>query len=282
MIKGISLFMLLILCMGGFLTGCQDKIDNPILSSNSNLNSNPVNLPRVNLVMGGSALFFGGWRPPISLDKPFTPGMQVPVKFIVVDSGGNPVTSGVDAVIIIGDATSDQAVLDDAATGQWTANITLPAVGTYDVILIGNVMNVTPLSITVAESVPEGDITNDSCHYGCGNGYCWDGWNGYGWGNWDGYCGNNNGCRSNDGNTYGNNTGHSGNCGGCGNNTDHYGNGGGCGNNTDHYGNGGGCGNNTDHYGNGGGCGNNTGRSGNGGTCGNNNKNKSCGNTYGH
>jgi hypothetical protein len=261
------IMMLVVACVVGILvlTGCQRITDNPV----ANTNSNSINVPRINLVVGGTTqLVFSGWRPPISLGKPFNPGMQVPVKFIVLDQTGNPAKSGVDATIVIGDITSDPAVIDDSTTGQWVANITLPGVGTYDVVLIGNVMNVAPLTITIEEAVPQDDTEEDHGENGCGGG-CGqhhDGGNCDGWGN---YNGGNCGKQGNTNNGYGNNY-NGGNCGNRGNTNNGYGNnsnGGNCGNrgNTNNgYGNnsnGGNCGNrgNTNNgYGNksGNGCGN--------------------------
>ncbi len=265
-----------VLCVGIFvLAGCQGTIDNPV----TNTSSSSVNIPRINFIVGGSYIF-GEWKPPISLATSFTPGQQVPVKFTVLDENGNPAKTGVDATILIGNVVSGPAVIDDSTIGQWVTNITLPGVGTYDVVLIGNVKNVTPLTITIEVAVPQGNTgttpSGSSCGGGC-NHYNDRGNCGGGVSN-GGNCGNrddnsHNGC-DNEGDHY-----NDGNCGNRGDSHDGHGNGNG--NN-----NSGNCGNrgNTNN-----GCGNDCGNSngGNGGNCGNrgntnngygNNGSNGCGN----
>jgi hypothetical protein len=90
---------------------------------------------------------FNGWRPPVNITKSFKSGSTVPVKFLVVDAFGNPVTSGVNVIVNIGNSSAP-AILDDASTGQYKAEIKLSGTGTQSVSLEGNITPAT-LPITV-------------------------------------------------------------------------------------------------------------------------------------
>lgn len=93
---------------------------------------------------------FAGWRPPItSSGQQFKSGRTLPVKFLVVDEDGNPVTSGLNVAVTVGGSSPVTAVLDDATIGQWKAEVKLVGSGSQAVIITGNILNVTPLSIQV-------------------------------------------------------------------------------------------------------------------------------------
>ncbi len=97
---------------------------------------------------------FAGWRPPVNLHLDddwdgWESGSTMPVKFLVVDNSGAPATSGVVANVQIGGSDVVAAVLDDATTGQWKAEITLVGSGAQAVTIAGNVTGVTPLEIQV-------------------------------------------------------------------------------------------------------------------------------------
>lgn len=99
--------------------------------------------------------YFAGWRPPVQLPPPavgpvgWKSGSTMPVKFLVVDGDGNPVTEGVVATVKIGDSGGVLAMLDDAEIGQWKAEVRLVGSGLQAVTITGNVTGVTPLSIDV-------------------------------------------------------------------------------------------------------------------------------------
>jgi hypothetical protein len=90
---------------------------------------------------------FNGWRPPVSLTKSFKSGSTVPVKFIVVDANGNPVKDGLNVIVKIGNSSA-AALLDDASTGQYKAEVKLSGTGNQIVSLEGNITQAS-LSITV-------------------------------------------------------------------------------------------------------------------------------------
>jgi hypothetical protein len=80
------------------------------------------------------------WRPPVSLaGKVFKSGSTLPVKFIVVDAKGMPVTSGLKIMVTVGSASA-AAALDDGNSGQWKAEIRLVGTGTQSVSLSGDIM----------------------------------------------------------------------------------------------------------------------------------------------
>jgi hypothetical protein len=80
------------------------------------------------------------WRPPVSLaGKVFKSGSTLPVKFIVVDAKGMPVTSGLNIMVTVGSASA-AAALDDGKSGQWNAEIRLVGTGTQSVSLSGDIM----------------------------------------------------------------------------------------------------------------------------------------------
>jgi hypothetical protein len=94
---------------------------------------------------------FAGWRPPVSLAGPadgWKSGSTMPVKFLVVDAAGNPVTEGVNAYVSIGDSYEVPAEFDEVP-GQWKAEIKLVGEGYQDVIIDGNVNGVDYLCILV-------------------------------------------------------------------------------------------------------------------------------------
>jgi hypothetical protein len=146
MIKRMIPMVLGIFCVGVLFSSCQRNISDPI--------SNSSTRPEISFIIADdtTAPVFNDWRPPISLDKPFHAGMNVPVKFIVLDWYGNPMTTGVETYVKIGDSVSENAVLCGAGIGQWMADIILPEAGTYYVTLHGNVTNIRPLLITVIDN----------------------------------------------------------------------------------------------------------------------------------
>ncbi len=89
---------------------------------------------------------FSGWRQPVvNTSKSFKSGSMLPVKFIVTDANGKPVTSGLNVLVTVG-SVSANAVLDDASTGQWKAEIKLAGSGSQTVSLSGNI---TPSSLEI-------------------------------------------------------------------------------------------------------------------------------------
>lgn len=86
------------------------------------------------------------WRPPVSLArKEFKSGSTLPVKFIVVNTEGNPVTSAAEIIVTVG-SVSAPASIDNASTGQWKAEIPLEGKGEQTVSLSGSIA---PASMTI-------------------------------------------------------------------------------------------------------------------------------------
>jgi hypothetical protein len=105
---------------------------------------------------------FAGWRPPVQLPPPavgpeaFNWHQTVPVKFLVVDGAGNPVTEGVEVVVQIGSSAAVAAVWDPEYPdypNQWKAEVRLneedAGAGPVPVTITGNVTDVEELYVII-------------------------------------------------------------------------------------------------------------------------------------
>ncbi len=95
-------------------------------------------------------LYFDGWSAPLDTPRDrYRSGSTLPVKFIVVDADGVPVTEGVEVDVQVGESDWVTAELADPNTGMWQADVTLEGSGTQEVILDGNVQDVPLMEIEV-------------------------------------------------------------------------------------------------------------------------------------